>query len=270
MPKLPTPALAAAFALVLAAPAAEAQFAYQPGAHRYRLEQVMTSTQEAMGQTMTNTMTTVQVIAVQLAPAGDSLAVTFTLDSARITAEVPQLQAQAQAEIDKVMGRRISGHVSPRGHMGELQVEQATDSVGDEALAAGFRNFFPRMPAAAIQAGTSWTDTTSTTFNTSGIEGTATSVVTYTIEGDTTVSGRQAWRVAQKGTVTTNGMGNSQGQELALSGGGTIEGVALVAKDGLYLGSESQLDQSMTVQVVAMGMEVPLTQSIRSEVRMVE
>lgn len=270
MPKLPTPALAAAVAIVLAAPAAEAQFAYQPGAQRYRLEQVMTSTQEAMGQTMSNSMTTVQVIGVQLAPAGDSLAVTFTLDSATITSEVPQLQAQAQAEIDKVMGRRITGRVSARGHMGTLQVEQSADSAGDEALAAGFRNFFPRMPATALQAGASWTDTTSTSFNTNGIEGTATSVVTYTIEGDTTVAGRPAWRVTQKGTVTTNGMGNSQGQELALSGGGTIDGFSVVGKDGIYLGGDSQLDQSMTVQVIAMGMEVPLTQSIRSKVRMVE
>lgn len=263
-------AVVALAALVTAAPAAEAQFAYQPGTHRYRLEQVTEATQEMAGQSMSSTMTTTQVIGVQLEPgASDSLAVTFTVDSVGIQAEIPQAQAAAQAEADKLIGAKVTGMVSPRGAIGSLaRVGGDSASAGD--LSAGFRNFFPRLPQGELTAGMTWTDTTTSRFDANGIDGTATSVVTYTVAGDTAVSGRQAWRIAQKGTVTMNGTGNSQGQDLALSGSGTIEGANVVGKDGIYLGGESHLDQSMTVQVVALGLEVPVTQKVTSRVVMVE
>ena len=258
-------------ALALAAPAAQAQFAYQPGTHRYRLEQVTEATQEMAGQTMSNTMTMTQVIGVQLAPgSGDSLAVTFTVDSVGIQSEIPQAQAMAQAEADKLIGAKVAGTVSPLGAIGALEWTNADSANTGGDLSMGFRNFFPRLPRPALEAGMTWTDTTNSKFDANGIDGTATSVVTYTVEGDTTVNGRQAWRISQKGTVTTNGVGNQQGQELALSGGGSIEGTNVVSKDGLYLGGDSRLDQNMTVQVVAMGMEIPVTQKITSKVRMVE
>ncbi|HEY0970018.1 MAG TPA: hypothetical protein VGE02_03465 [Gemmatimonadales bacterium] len=260
---------AVAVALATTAPAAEAQFAYQPGTHRYRLEQVTEATQEMGGQSMSSTMTTTQVIGVQLERAGDSLAVTFTVDSVGIESEIPQAQAMAQAEADKLVGAKVKGSVSPRGAIGALsRVGGDSSSAGD--LSAGFRNFFPRFPQGELKAGMTWTDTTTSKFDANGIDGTAISVVTYTVTGDTTVSGKQAWRIAQKGTVTTNGTGNSQGQDLALAGSGTIEGANVVSKDGLYLGGESRLDQNMTVQVVAMGIEVPVTQKVTSKVRMVE
>lgn len=257
--------------LALAAPAAQAQFAYQPGTHRYRLEQVTEATQEMAGQTATSTLTMMQVIGVQLAAGtGDSLAVTFTVDSVGVRSEIPQAQAAAQAEVDRLIGSRVTGTVSPLGQIGALEWMQGDSVRTDGDLAAGFRNFFPRFPSPSLEAGMTWTDTTSSKFSNDGIDGTATSVVTYTVEGDTTVDGRQAWRVSQKGTVTTDGTGNSQGQELALSGGGSIEGTSVVSKDGLYLGGDSRLDQTMTVQIVAMGMEVPVTQKVTSKVRMVE
>jgi len=258
-------------ALAAAAPVAQAQFAYQPGTHRYQLEQVTEATQEMAGQTTSSTMSTTQIIGVQLTPgAGDSLSVTFTVDSVSVESELPQAQAAAQAEVAKLVGSRVTGTVSPLGVIASLEWTQRDSVSTGGDLSAGFRNFFPRFPAAALETGMTWTDTTSSKFDANGIDGTATSVVTYTIEGDTTVAGRPAWRISQKGTVTTNGTGNSQGQELALSGGGAIEGTNVVSKDGLYLGGDSRLDQSMTVQIVAMGVEVPVTQKVTSRIRMVE
>jgi hypothetical protein len=270
MSKLPYVAKALV-ALAVAAPAAQAQFAYQPGTHRYRLEQVTEATQEMAGQKMSSTMTTTQVIGVHLVPgAGDSLSVTFTVDSVGIASEIPQAQAMAQAEADKLVGSKVTGTVSPLGEIGSLAWMKGDSATTGGDLSAGFRNFFPRFPQAAPKVGMTWTDTTSSKFNANGIDGTATSVVTYVVEGDTTVAGRPAWRISQKGSVTTNGMGTSQGQDLALSGGGSITGTNIVSKDGLYLGGDSRLDQSMTVQIVAMGVEVPVTQSVTSRVRVVE
>lgn len=257
-------------ALAVAAPAAEAQFAYSPSAQRYRLEQVVEATQEMGGQSMSNTISTTQILGVQVARAGDSLAVTFTVDSVGISTPIAAMQAQAQAEADKLIGKQVTGTLTPLGEVTSMKGPAADSAGNDEQLSSGFRNFFPRFPNSSLAAGMSWTDTTSARFANNGIDGTSTSIVTYTVEGDTTVAGKQAWRVTQKGTVTTNGMGNTQGQELALSGGGTMKGTAVVSKDGVYLGGDSSLEQSMTVQVIAMNVEVPITQSITSKVRVVE
>jgi hypothetical protein len=254
-------------ALAAAAPAAEAQFAYQPITQRYRLEQVMEGTQEMGGQKQTNTATTTQLLGLQVAKAADGLTFTFTVDSVGIQTPVAQAQAQAQAEANKLVGKQVTGTLSPLGQVVTIQ-GPAGDANGEQ-LAAGFRNFFPRFPNGALKSGMTWTDTTSAKFNNNGIEGTSTTIVTYTVEGDTTVEGRSGWRVSQKGSVNTSGMGNANGQELALSGDGTMTGVAVVSKDGHYLGSDSRLQQNMTVQVVAMNMQVPITQTITSKIRMV-
>lgn len=256
----------AAVALAAAAPAARAQFAYQPVTQRYQLEQVIQGTQEMGGQTQSNTTTSTQVLSLTMT-GGSPLAFTFTVDSVGIGSEVPQAQAMAQAEADKLKGKKVSGTLSPLGNV--LTIEGPTADAAGEQLAAGFRNFFPRFPNAAVKAGMTWTDTTSASFNNNGIEGTSTSIVTYTVEGDTTVAGASGWRVRQQGSVNMNGMGNAQGQELTLSGDGTMSGTAVVSKDGRYLGGDSRLQQNMTVQVVAMNMQIPITQTITSKIRMV-
>ena len=257
----------AVVALAAAAPAAQAQFAYQPVTQRYQLEQMIEGTQEMGGQTQRNTATTTQVLALTMTPGGQGLAFTFTVDSVGISTPIAQAQAAAQAEADKLKGQTVTGTLSPLGEV--LSIQGPTADAAGEQLASGFRNFFPRFPSAAVKAGMTWTDTTSAGFNNNGIEGTSTTIVTYTVEGDTTVAGASGWRVRQQGSVSTNGMGNAQGQELTLSGDGTMTGTAVVGKDGRYLGSDSRLQQNMTVQVVAMGMQIPITQTITSKIRMV-
>lgn len=260
----------AALALAAAAPAAEAQFAYQPTTQRYRLEQTLAATQEMGGQKQEQTVSTTQVLGLTLRPgAGDALAFTFTIDSVNVTSPMAAAQMQAQTAAQQLVGKSVTGLVSKRGAIRSIQAPPVPgDSTGGQ-LASGFRNFFVQFPAGAVRQGMKWTDTTTTPINNGGIEGTSTAIMTYTVEGDTTVAGRQAWRIASTGTVTTSGMGNAQGQELALSGNGTLAGTSVVSKDGVYLGSDSRMNQALTVQVVAMNMSIPVTQEITNRVRLV-
>src|SRR5690606_2037706 len=119
--------------------------------------------------------------------------------SVGILANIPQAEQMAQAEAQKLIGAKVTGTVSRLGEIGSLEWANPDSAASGGDLSAGFRNFFPRFPQAALEAGMTWTDTTTTKIGASGIDGTATSVVTYRVEGDTTVSGRQAWRISQKG-----------------------------------------------------------------------
>src|SRR5690606_30515136 len=110
-----------------------------------------------------------------------ALSFTFTVDSVSLSTEVPQAQAVAQAEADKLKGKQVTGTLSPLGEV--LTITGPTADAAGEQLASGFRNFFPRFPSAAIRAGMTWTDTVSAGFNNNGIEGTSTTIVSYTVEG---------------------------------------------------------------------------------------
>ena len=88
-------------------------------------------------------------------------------------------------------------------------------------------SFFPGLPGTAVNVGDSWTDTVSY----SGPEGdgdvTATSVLTYTVVGDTMVDGRNLTKFTFTGTQESSASGVTAGMEFSQDVSGSLEGYVL-------------------------------------------
>ena len=269
---------AAAVALAAASSAASAQsFAYKPGAQHYRVDQTVATMQTVQGMTQNATATTAQFVSMELgAPGAEGLGVTFIIDSVVVVpadsgapASPAQAQAQAQAEdaAKSLKGRKLAGVVSPLGRIQKLAV---VDTVVPNAqqLANGFKAFLVPFPSGAVKEGMTWTDTTTNEFkNMSGMDGTTKGIMTYTVVGDTTVNGQRAWRVEQKGTLTMNGAGAAQGTDVSLAGTGEMSGRAIVGQDGVYLGGTMEQTQSLTVEVPAASMTIPITNKVTTRIQ---
>jgi len=88
-------------------------------------------------------------------------------------------------------------------------------------------SFFPRLPGTAVNVGDGWTDTISY----AGPEGdgdvTATSVLSYTMVGDTAVGGRTLTKFTYSGTEESTASGVTAGMDFTQDVSGTVEGYVL-------------------------------------------
>lgn len=266
------PILAALALVAVAAPAAAQDFAYKPGTQQYRLEQTLSQTQEMQGQMMDMSLTSAQFISLAAAPQGGGLGLTYTIDSVRFDAPTGSMAAMAggaadqrEAQAKALTGKRIVATVSPLGAVSSLAPADTADQAA-RSVAPGFRTFLIAFPNAAVKSGMTWTDTVSATMNNMGIDVTSTAVNTYTVTGDTTAYGRKAWKVAHTGTLTLSGSGNTQGADVTLAGTGSSTGTSLVGVDGIYLGGTTDQMQSMTVEVPAAGMSIPITNKVATKI----
>ncbi|HEU4628307.1 MAG TPA: hypothetical protein VFS08_01130 [Gemmatimonadaceae bacterium] len=265
--------LATALALALAAaPAAGAQsFAYAPGTRQYQLEQTIASSQEMGGAKMEMTVNTTQFITMTLGAAtGGAMPVTYQVDSVTIDADAPgnpqaeAVRAQLQQQRQQIVGQRVVGAISPLGRAATLAPADSTLPNGAQ-LATGFRGFITAFPSADVKTGLTWTDTTTTNFDNNGITGKTVAVITHIVEGDTTVHGAKAWKVTQQGRLTVDGSGNTNGTDVAMKGSGTMSGTSFVGQDGVFLGGNTTMSQTSTVEIPAAGMAIPLTQTVTTK-----
>jgi len=275
MSKSSLAAVLAALAATGSAAAAQS-FAYKPGVQHYRLDQTVATTQTVQGMTQNAESSTAQFLSMELAPGDSGLGVTFVIDSVLVvppdstTPPSPvqaQATAQAQDAAKALKGRKIVGVVSPLGRVQRLTLAD-TVLPNAQQLANGFKAFLVPFPSASVKAGMTWTDTTTNEFkNMSGMDGTTKGVMTYTVVGDTTVHGQRAWRIAQKGTLTMTGVGAAQGTDVSLAGTGTMTGEVIVGHDGVYLGGSMEQQQSLTVEVPAASMTIPITNKVTTRIQ---
>jgi len=264
-------AVALALAAV-AAPAAAQDFAYKPGAQQYRLEQTLSQTQEMQGQLMDMTLASAQFISLAAASQGSGLGLTYTIDSVRFDPPTGSMAAMAggaaeqrEAQAKALTGKQVVATISPLGVVSSLAAADTTDQAARN-VAPGFRTFLIAFPNAAVKSGMTWTDTVSATMNNMGIDVKSTAINKYTVTGDTTAYGRKAWKVAHTGTLTLSGAGNTQGADVTLSGTGSSTGTSLVGVDGIYLGGTTDQTQTMTVEVPAAGMSIPITNKVATKI----
>ena len=125
-------------------------------------------------------------------------------------------------------------------------------------------SFFPRLPGTAVNVGDSWTDT----IRVEGSEGvgevSASSILTYTVEGDTMVDGRSLVKITYTGTQQSSSSGLIQGMDFNQEVSGTTEGHVLWDMGaGLMVErfADSQGRGSMEVSVAPM----PLGLRVRSQ-----
>jgi hypothetical protein len=247
--------IAGAAALLIASVAQAQGPAYGPGTFQYRVDTQIHQVQEMMGQTQEGTRNASQHITLQLdRQAGDVLGFTITVDSTK--ADSPEAQAQSA----KIVGKPVTGTVSPKGEV--LSFNSPQDSaVGDDEFRS-LRQFFVRLPD-NVQRGASVVDTLADTLQSQGMEIAQFVVITSTVAGDTTINGEKAIILERSGNMTLSGEGEQMGTQLMLDGTGTVSGKLYVGSTGLLTG-QMENNAQINVSVPQQNMTIPITQKATS------
>jgi hypothetical protein len=226
-----------ASATVTSVSIAQGTAAYAPGKLRYHVTTVQTRSQPLGGgrAPFDFTTTTNQWIAVEVAPQStDSLKVAITVDSIRISSTLDA----PPPDVAVLQGAKFSGTMSPRGRISALAPAGGSTDPKLAAFAVALKRFLLPLPGAALKAGTSWADTVVEHPKVGTINITSSSVTTYKVAGDTTVSGKHAWRIDRYTTIAQLGKGTEAGQPLEISGSGSVTGMQFFS-EGVLLGGTS-------------------------------
>jgi hypothetical protein len=254
--------------ILVAAPAAKAQsasFSYAPGAHKYRLQATTKISQEVNGQTNEGELNTRHVLTLDIGrKAKDTLAITYTWDSASVTAS-PGIPTP---DLSKVSGMKSGGFSSLTGKMYSFDPgKAAVDGMPDMEE---FKMFLPTVAPANKKVGEKWVDTLTVSGNRGGIDVNTTIIVTSTFAGDTTYAGEKSWRIQRNLAFTVAGAGAQQGTALVIEGAGTGERTDYITSKGVYMGSTLTQTSKSTVSLPANGMTIPMTTVVTSRVERVK
>jgi hypothetical protein len=248
-----------------ATPAAPAAFSYAPGTSQYRISSVMKGAQEVMGQRQDIESTSNQLVTVTVAPGmGDTLNLTTTLDSISITGTM----GATPPGLDKLPGTKVEAKVARTGQVFAVTTA-APESVPTAAeLTYEMSNVLPKVRS-VITTGATWTDTVPRKMTQGGLEIDRKTVATYTVLGDTTVSGQRSWKIARASKTTMSGSGAQGGQPMTLEGTSDGTGTMFVTPAGNFLGYTNQEKATIKVVLSANGMEVGITQDATTTVEKV-
>jgi len=130
--------------------------------------------------------------------------------------------------------------------------------------------FFPRLPGDVVNPGEMWTDTISYEAELPDGSVSSSSVITYTLQGDTLVDGQNLLLVTYEGEGEVVGEAVTQGMAVTQTFGGDVEGMFLWDPvRSLMVKGESSHDMDGTVDVPAAGMPpMPMTARGASHVRL--
>jgi len=237
---------------------------YATGAGRYRIEGLTHSEQEVMGNTTAFDLNTSVLVSTATSEEAGNLGLAITIDSIALSGTAPN---QDVPSFEAARGRTFRAVFTPAGRPVSVRSPDSTNAVFEQ-LARGFREFLPVLPPVAISAGATWSDTVNQTVPNPGGEGT-TSVQSqrqHRVVGWETRDGTQALHIATTAALTMTGTGSVQGQPIELSGTGTSATDHYVSAAGVYLGATQSDSTNITVNVLSVGITVPVRQRQRSTV----
>lgn len=241
---------------VQAPPAEPTTIQYAGGTHRYRITTQQHTTQEMMGNTTNVDASTNQILAVTLAPQGDSLAVTATVDSMSVSTGVPAADSQAASATRAVLGHAVTGYMTAHGHVTNVQAPDT--GIVLQQVVNGVSEFFLELPSGPLTAGREWTDTVEKHQEFGPINMTTHAVRANHIVGWETRDSTRALHVTTVSTYTVSGTGEAQGQPIDLSGSGRATTDRWISGRGIYLGASEADSADMNVNVTSMGMSIPV------------
>jgi hypothetical protein len=256
---------AAAPARPTAAAADATSLRYTASSGRYRLETQQHTEQEMMGNSTVIDATITQLVTVTLAPQADGLAMTVVVDSARLTTTAPGGEAAAAAAATAMTGKRFTGAVTPAGRITALT---SPDSANEQVaqMMNGVRQFLPELPAGTFAAGREWTDTVSTTTALGPLNMTTRAIRTHRVAGWETRDGARALHLTTQSAYTISGAGEAQGTPLEMAGAGRMTSDRYVSAAGVFLSATESDSAEINVNVVSMGMSIPVRRSQRATI----
>lgn len=181
----------------------------------------------------------------------------FTIDSIKPDSGVT---LPPWMDLAAARGLRFVGHLAPTG---EFRGGRATDSAVAENVAmlvGRFQTFYPRIPAAGVSLGDSWTDTLTLTERGAGrltVRKTIRRV--HAAAWEETPAGRALrLEVSEHYDVTESGSGG--GQPFEAKGSGVSASVERVGAGGRFLGTVARDSTNLTITLTAQGLTIPRRQ----------
>ena len=196
----------------------------------------------------------------------------------QVTATIQELNARltqpmggAQSATESDIEGDIVFTLDPKGHTTVVSLPETKGAAGQLANPQGIiYEFFPLLPGGAVNPGDSWTDTLSYQIETDDGDSETTTIMTYTLQGDTVVDGKTLLKIAAVGSGEVVAMGVSEGMEVTQTFSGDVVGTILWdPARSLYVSGYFERDMDGTVEVPAAGMPpMPLTVSGKSHVKL--
>jgi hypothetical protein len=247
-------------ALLALAAAARAQgVEYADGTTRYRVLTTTTGSQTTPLGSSKFELGVQQQITLNLAhQAKDTLLATVTLDSISLTG------AAAIADVSSLRGAKFISLVSPTGRVYSTKAPSSSDPVASQ-LAEGIARLLPAYQP-NLKQGATWSDTSSGKVKQQGMELDRTVVSNFTVEGDTTIDGVHAFKVARATSVKAAGSGTPQGTPVSMESSSTSNGAFYVSTTGVFLGATSIDDVNLKLKILAQGAEISLKQNAETRV----
>ena len=186
----------------------------------------------------------------------DARGYTFSLTIDSILADSGTL-LPPNIDLQGARGLRYDGHLSPWGQLISPQASDPAVAKTLSQLLGGFRTFYPRLPAAGINPGSTWSDSSETT-DTTGSGIVRDRAVTRYVTGDwESPAGVRQLGIQLAEDFTVSGSGQAQGTTFALSGTGTRAGRLLVSAVGRFLGGTTTDSAGMVITFDPQGLAIP-------------
>lgn len=242
--------------------AAGAQLAgYAPASAKYRVSDETKVVQTVMGNTQEISTSSNQFLTLQLGGAAPAFDFKVTLDSLQISNSM----GMPTPPTTELNGANVSAKLSPDGRITDPKALMTSGKELDGSIAQGLRQFLPVLRPGA-KPGDTWVDSINLTGRQNGLDVTTTGARNYRYAGDTTIAGTRAARITAEATSKLSGKGVQQGQELTLEGTVKSTSLWLVSASGQFLGGTSTASGDLEITVAAMGMVIPMSQSVSSKV----
>ncbi len=230
---------------------------FGPGQARYRAVSRLHVEQEFHGQAQESSVNLVYYATAHVEREGEDLKATLVLDS--IEASDPT--TLSTTELADARGATFSGTLSPEGELTGFVGGDSTQSRIVQQLSAGFRQFFPRIPAGGATPGQTWTDTAEVRSDFGGTDLTVRSINDHGATGWIDFSGRLALHIRTETSYTLSGTGSQGPEELTLNGQGERTSHQYISPDGVYLGGFAADTSDISVILSQSGALIPVRQA---------
>jgi len=241
-----------------AAPVATVEsFRYGPFSAQYRVSSHNHTEQELGGQVNAVDFHLAYFLGAKAAAAGDALRLTMTLDSVVPSGSLPP--GVSASDLQGAVGATFSGTLAPTGEVSDFQGGTGTGQFLEQ-LNTSMQRFLPRVPADGARPNQAWSDSTTVSTSSAGLDMEISTVTDYQAGAWGVYGGRQALEVSAVAQYTIAGGGSQGGTEITIDGTGTSHVRMHFGADGMLLAQASADTANFTATVLAMGAIIPVTQ----------
>lgn len=220
---------------------------------------------DALGQSMAIDVGAAALYRLAFARADDGVRVTVSVEDLDATITVPMTGPMSIDE-SSVTGDLVFT-LDRRGDVTVVSMPEIDAAAGQLVPAEQIaHSFFPALPGTAVVVGDRWTDTTAYESEAGGGQ---TSIIEYTVVGDTLVDGTSLLNIALRGTAEMTQALSMQGTEISQATNLEIEGLVLWdLRRGVMVERVTSSSGTGTVRAALLPAALPTRFEMRSRARL--